>query len=279
MELSLYPRGRAAAPAPFRLAPPRAPDELCTITMQPIAESAPPLADRPELTCAELVPCGHRFAAMPLLTHFTLNDMRCPMCRSGVPKPMAAAKSFPGCAWAAELDARRRHADEDEEEEEADDMAWAQYQSVDDMLLERRGDHLPLMATIHFYAQYVPDSQIRAIQRAPLVPVAYQRASDLLAGRPRFSLGASAAHELATTLRDMQAHALDVAVGLWSPARMRFRHIQRSPMLPIAGLDRADGLSMLLHGAHLRVLRAPESAFLYIPSPRAMRRLGLPFAS
>jgi hypothetical protein len=266
----------------MRLTAPLAPDENCNITMQPIAESTPPLADTPELTCAELVPCGHRFAAMPLLTHFALNDMRCPMCRSGGTKPMNASRSFPGCAWAKELDTRRARADEDEDDDDDEDggdggdaafAQFLQYQYVDDLLAHREGGHLPLMATIHFYAQYTPDSAIRAIQRAPLLPIARQRSADVLAGRPRFSLGAAAAQELVTTLHDMQAHAMDVAVGLWSPVRSRFQSIQRSPMFPI--IADPGGLAVMLHGAHLRVLRAPESTFIYIPSRRGLRRLGI----
>ena len=280
-ELTLYARGRAAGTAALRLTPPQSPDESCSITMQPIAESPPPLADQPTLTCAELPLCGHRFAAMPLLTHFALNDMRCPMCRAGVAKPMRAAKSFPGCAWAEELDARREHNEHEEEEEEGDEGDNAffahmlQYQATDDALAHGTGAHLPLMATVHFYAQYARDSELRAIQRAPLVPVAYQRAADLLEGRPRFELGAAAAHELATTLHDMQARALDIAVGLWSPAHMRVRRVQRSPMLPVARPEDIEHLSLIMRGPQLRAASDRSSSLLYIPSRRAMRRLTL----
>ena len=287
MDLTLHPRGRRAAATlrALRLTAPREAGEACAITMQPIAESEPPLADQPTLTCAELPHCGHRFAAMPLLTHFALNDMRCPMCRDGLARPMDATKSFPACAWARALDARYVETDGGEEEAHHNNnndentsfflAHFLQHQAHDADLARGQGDSsLPLMATVHFYRHYAADAAdapLLAVQRAPLIPVAYQRAEEILAGRPRFELGASAARDLVDTLQSMQAHALDVAIGLWSHPHMRLRQVQRSPMLAVPRAPAA----FVMRGPQLRAVASPTPTLVYIPNRRALHRLGL----
>jgi hypothetical protein len=34
--------------------------------------------------CAGLLPCGHRFGVMTIVSHFAMSDLRCPICRAGV---------------------------------------------------------------------------------------------------------------------------------------------------------------------------------------------------
>ena len=88
MELPLYGRGDAAPTLTLQLLEAEA-EEECPITLMAIAE-APPLRER--LNKARL-PCGHAFAAIPLLRHFARNRMRCPVCRGGVDARLDAARS------------------------------------------------------------------------------------------------------------------------------------------------------------------------------------------
>ena len=113
-------------------------EEACPITMLPIADSEPlHLFGKAPLRCAELRPCGHRFAAMPLLTYFALHEMRCPLCRAGRQGArMSPLGTFPDQPWAEELHRRalaaQQQADAENDQEEAqadeedDDDGWAQ---------------------------------------------------------------------------------------------------------------------------------------------------------
>ena len=83
------------------------PNEMCPISMDLVAnENESVLGFR----CAQLGLCGHRFAAMQLLKHFSRNNMLCPICRQGSRLRLAAAQSFPGQGWAEQLDALRPQA-------------------------------------------------------------------------------------------------------------------------------------------------------------------------
>jgi hypothetical protein len=86
-ELPLYIRDATAPALTLQLL--EAASNECPITLMPIAES-PPLRGR--LNEARL-PCGHTFAAVPLLRHFVRNRMRCPVCRGGVDARLDAARS------------------------------------------------------------------------------------------------------------------------------------------------------------------------------------------
>jgi hypothetical protein len=63
--------------------------EACPITLMPIADS-PPVLNRFH---KGRLPCGHGFAAVPLLRHFAQNRMRCPICRAGVDRRLDVARS------------------------------------------------------------------------------------------------------------------------------------------------------------------------------------------
>jgi hypothetical protein len=88
-------------------------DEVCSITMEPMAQTPAmpgvskdtvPLAKYPHLTTAELE-CGHRFNAMALIVHFARNSMQCPLCRAGAPDAkLALHQSFPQEPWIPELE-------------------------------------------------------------------------------------------------------------------------------------------------------------------------------
>ena len=88
--------------------------ETCSITLGPIEDSSSilptfrvPLSNKPSLTCAQVLPCGHRFNAMALITHYATNAMSCPMCRGGLANTRINVRaSFPGENWIKEFEAR-----------------------------------------------------------------------------------------------------------------------------------------------------------------------------
>ena len=80
-----------------------APEEECTITLEPIKDYRLPflpdgpqcvLESLPNLTKASL-PCGHGFNALALLYHFAKNSMTCPICRAGHAKAVVTEQSVP----------------------------------------------------------------------------------------------------------------------------------------------------------------------------------------
>jgi hypothetical protein len=82
-----------------------APDEECSITMEPMAAYRPPfvpqsfkkshlIKDQPSLTKATL-PCGHSFSALALVYHFLKNSMTCPCCRAGTAGERMGEQSVP----------------------------------------------------------------------------------------------------------------------------------------------------------------------------------------
>ena len=81
-----------------------APDEECSITLEPMAEYQLPflppslkegiVEGQPKLTKASL-PCGHGFNAQALLYHFAKNSMTCPFCRAGHEKVQINEQSVP----------------------------------------------------------------------------------------------------------------------------------------------------------------------------------------
>jgi hypothetical protein len=50
------------------------------------------LRGHPDLTCAECVPCQHRFDARALARHFVCHSVTCPLCRCGEAAPMDAGR-------------------------------------------------------------------------------------------------------------------------------------------------------------------------------------------
>ena len=89
------------------------PGEVCPVTSDVMGEGDVPyaahgaraVAARPELVCAELAACGHRFDAVAFLVHCVRNGMRCPLCRAGKSVRLSAAQSPPldAEAWLAEV--------------------------------------------------------------------------------------------------------------------------------------------------------------------------------
>lgn len=80
-----------------------APEEECTITLEPIVDYRLPflpdghqsvIESQPTLTKASL-PCGHGFNALALLYHFAKNSMTCPICRAGHAKAVVTEQSVP----------------------------------------------------------------------------------------------------------------------------------------------------------------------------------------
>lgn len=93
-------------------------NETCSITMDLIGVTEPPFSapmeNKPTLTCAEVLPCGHRFNAMALIAHYATNAMTCPMCRSGLPDTRLDIRaSFANEPWIDAFEERfpkaRRH--------------------------------------------------------------------------------------------------------------------------------------------------------------------------
>ena len=100
--------GKTNASMAILMTKPQSEAETCSITLASIrGDSTGPLANQPALTCAQVLPCGHRFNAMALLTHYATNAMSCPMCRGGIAGARLNLRaSFPGEKWVDELEAR-----------------------------------------------------------------------------------------------------------------------------------------------------------------------------
>ena len=90
--LNLFPEGKGRC-LRVELRVPPVPEEVCSITSEPIGspDAEVPYAPEgrqgvfaalPALTCAQL-PCGHRFHATAVLVHLMRNGLRCPLCRAG----------------------------------------------------------------------------------------------------------------------------------------------------------------------------------------------------
>lgn len=96
-------------------------DAVCSITHDPIAAAETPgLPQRWRIGAHEYdsmrMQCGHTFHASTLMLHFLLNDMRCPVCRHGVPVT-ASIESVPASVAAVfedKLSQMQEHATADD---------------------------------------------------------------------------------------------------------------------------------------------------------------------
>jgi hypothetical protein len=62
-------------------------------------------SEHPQLFCAQMALCNHRFDARALLIHFMSNAMNCPICRAGHGNiPLAGKTSFPEERWICEME-------------------------------------------------------------------------------------------------------------------------------------------------------------------------------
>ena len=264
MDVSLVSASSKRQKLTLRLTEPLSDEETCGISLQPMREAEPPLAEtHPLLRCAEL-PCGHRFAAAPLLTHFALNDMRCPMCRAGSRHRMAPTLSLgQEVQWATRLEAQMRHT----EEEGNEPLRPFQNQALFLMMTEQEDESsLPaLMATIRLYAQ---SESLTAVYQFPLIarPVGASL-------RPRFQMPSTSARELAESIVDVQARAMDVDVGIVRSVMYQYPRSLQTAALSSVTLP-AGRASFFMNGNRLRILSPGMGApsFIYAPCRRVMER-------
>lgn len=253
-----------------RFTPPAAPDELCSITLQPIADGAPPFADARALTCAELVACGHRFAALPLMTHMALNDTRCPVCRTGDANArLDAGRTFPDEAWAAALAARAAAAaeeeggDDDESSSDDDDEQLLLYRTL--QALQEAAETAPLVATFQLFLR-ATDAGPVVMHRVPLhfAPRQPLRTLLLLDG-PHYHIASAAARGVRDAIAELRVRAIRVEVAL-AHHRRRPLMLQSSDVILLPTRERGPATHALtLRGGGLEAVLAREPQFVYVP--------------
>ena len=285
-DVRLVPFPSHTAPPPqeavlLRLCHPANGEETCPVTMQPIA-SEPRLFIK-GFQCAQLMRCGHRFAATPLLTYFALHEMRCPLCRAGQQgvrmsplDSLAAYVPDRSAAWLrslheqAVLRCREENEEEEEEEDDDDDDEQQQHLRLHRLLetMQTVAEWTPLRVVFSMFDNNTDTARPRSSFQCPLQCAPYQLASDLLQMRPRYLLPPDALGSISGFIRRSDTF-LRVSVGVVGGPI-----VDHSALVPLPGTP----ARVLLASHHLSLIPAAQgphffTSFVYLPDERIWGRI------
>ena len=264
-------------------------EETCPITMQSMATEPSVLAGG--FQCAQLLHCGHRFAAMPLLTYFALHEMRCPLCRGGPQgvrmSPLdSLAPYVPGGgtnAWLLSLHeqatARQDSGGEEEEEDDDDEEELQQHQRLHRLLetMQTVAEWTPLRVVFSMFDTPQPDARPRSSFGCPLQCAPFQLASDLLQMRPRYLLPPDALRSISGFLRRSDAF-IRVSVGVVGGPIVDHSAMVPLPRMPTRVLLASHHLSLVPITPPPPLEQQQQgfprfASFVYLPDERVWGRI------
>ena len=250
---------------------PEGAEPVCPITLAPIAETAPIVVDSgKQFYAARLPTCGHHFSAMALVTYLTLNDMRCPLCRQGDANTrLSATSTFPGQAWAKDLDERAVAAsagelstDEDENEDEEELLqhtdSTGRFLSAALDAISTVVDWMPFYAIFTLYRREDTDL-IRALGFT-MRPAPFQFANDLLTlTRIRYHIEPSSVRSLNETISAVRARFIRVSITVGCPSGEPVESSTSAVALPSSSPS-DETFSLTLNGSDLVLQRTTITA-------------------